>query len=386
MRTYALEKLLESGAAEAVRRRHAEVLHAYLAERHPEIARHAECLPELDNVREAIAWAQANVLPLAVDLTSYTVRITTFTPWRAQSHAWMTALEPQMDGPQAAAVPAAARVNWWNEFARASISGLCSRCNEIARKATALARIHGDPLLLFHATAALVRSRQDASRELDSACTDLVALMNAFPEWPARTRLIGKGALAVAASRRADYEALLSARHEEMALAKQAGLTQSADAAETNIAMALRALHRYEEALVHARAVVTRLQGVNSLNLAWGWESVLASLVQLGRHDEARAAMPEAVAACQAFELPICSWIIAELAFQRGRVEAAARLIGYARNAFEARGMGAGALDAQLQGVVDLIAPHLDASQMQALAQEGRALTDAQALELSCGE
>jgi non-specific serine/threonine protein kinase len=387
MRAYALEKLAGSGAEQAVRRRHAEVMHAFMADHAINDLDSALSLRELDNVREALAWAQPNAPELAVGLVMATTRTTTFTPWRGQAFAWMKGLEPLMTSPRSESLALELRVRWWNEFARSMIIAMNERSEEIARKARALARTLGDPMHLFVATGAVLRSLSGGGPELDEACAELVALGAAHPEWPPRMRLLGQGALAVAALTRRDFETLLSVRREEAKAAREAGLQMAADAAETNITVALDRLGRYEEAAAHADALVRRLEGAHSANLIWAWEGLLTALLNLQRFDEVRSRIPKALAACREFESPICTPALARLALGRNRAEAAARLLGHALQAFEQRGVQfAGDYKETADRISAEVTTLLGAGAVDKLVREGRALGEAEALELACGE
>lgn len=385
MRAYALEKLAASGAEPTLRRRHAEVLLAFFAGHSSEDNDRAMCLPELDNMREAIVWTRANAPALAVELSLLTASVTTFSPWRGQSHAWMSALEPLMLAPPAESFGLELQVRWWNEFARSSINSMSERAADVARRARALARTLDDPLALYLATVALVRALWETGAELDHACADLDALLAAHPQWPARRRLMGQGALAIAAGRRGDLEGLLAASRLEHAVAREAGSEMSADAAETRIAAALSALGRHEEALARSNALVQRLQGSRSANLAWAWEALLTALLDLGRVDEARTQLPRALAACREFDLPICLPALVQVALLRNRPHAAAQLIGHTRQAFEQRGIGMYVFEEKLAALVADVRKALGDEEADRLAREGLRLDEAQAIELGCG-
>jgi len=292
-----------------------------------------------------------------------------------------------MDSPRSGSLSLELRVGWWNEFARSMIISMNERAEEIARKARVLARTFGDPMHLFVATGAFLRSMSAAGPELDEACTELVALGAAHPEWPPRMRLLGQGALGAAALRRRDFEHLLAVRREEAKIAHEAGMQMAADAAETNIISALENLGRYDEAAEHADALVRRLEGAHSANLVWAWDGLLTALLHLRRFDEVRSRLPKALAACREFESPICTPALAQLALARNRPEAAARLLGHALRALEQGGVQvADALKETIDHATAEVTALLGQNVVETLIHEGRSLGEAEALELACND
>ena len=387
MRAYALEKLQASGNAPALRRRHAEVLLAVFETAFHELERNNFMLPELDNMREAVTWARQVDPELAARLTLRTTTVTTFTLWRGQAYAWLRELEPVMASSAAESIDLELRVNWWNELARMSIIGVSERAAEVAERARSLARTLGQPMALFNATVAFVRSRGTHGPDSDAACAELVAQVAAHPEWPARYRVSAQGALALVAKARGDHELLLGIRREELRLAREAGLHNLADAVETNLVTALIDMERYEEAYGHANPLVARLSAAPSLNLVWAWYGLLTALLYLGRIDEARARLPAAMATCAEFEMPICHEPMLRIALRRGRYEAAALLIGHVLAAYERRGMSTlGGVDEVLKEAADELRAQLGAELLEALVREGRELGDAKAVELACAD
>ncbi len=387
MRAYALEQLAAGGDEACVRRRHAEQLIELFAQHSADDAGRALCLPEIDNVREAMVWATANAPDLAAALAARATYATTFSAWRGQAHAWIAQQEPLMRSETGEAFDPGQRVLWWNAFARSLIISLSVRKAEIARQARRVAQAEGDALARHAAANAMIRALDEPGPELDDACAELTALAEAHPQWPAQTRVVGQAALAIAAYARGDHEGLLAARRSEFAIARCAGLQAAADAAQTNIAAALGAMGRHEEALVQARAVLERIDGTPNANRVWAWDGVIESLLELDRWDEARAAMPRALETGREFDVPICTPHLALLALKRGRNEAAARLLGYALQAFEARGM---AIHDQTRVRINRItadcAAALGAERSAELIAQGRPMPDEAALAAACGD
>jgi tetratricopeptide (TPR) repeat protein len=335
-------------------------------------------------MREAMAWARLHAPGLAVDLSWRAAIRATFSPWRGQTFAWLRSFEPLMRSAQAEGFDLELRVLWWNELARNALMSMSEDAQEVAQQALALARTLGTPRLLFAATVVFVRVTRALGPEIDEACAEIVRLDAAHPEWPPRMRLMGLGTLAMIAERRGDYEGELAVRREELAVARRVGLQTSADAAETNIVCALSKLGRHEEALDISRAIVLRLEGRHSANVAWAWDGLVTALLNLGRLEEACASLRSAEAACAEFDLPICTPLMARLALLRRRPDAAATLLGHALQAFESRGMGTDEI-AQIVAQVTAEAQQLlGAAAVESLVQQGRGLDPAQALELAC--
>jgi hypothetical protein len=185
-----------------------------------------------------------------------------------------------------------------------------------------------------------------ADADLLQHCDELQALAARHPEWPPLTELEVVGALAHACHLRNDYEGKLAHRLREQELALRLGRDSLAEVAETNIIAALQQLGRHEEALARADALLARIGGSESLNVAYAWQGRISLLMLLRRWDEARADLPRVLPLCRRFELPILTDLFAWMAAHEGRPHAAALLIGHARRAYAdaGRGMEADAL------------------------------------------
>src|SRR5262249_44900528 len=150
------------------------------------------------------------------------------------------------------------------------------------------------------------------------------------------------GALVKAALARRDQAAVLEGRLAEMTLAQEIGAQPTVDAAESNVVSALIALGRYTEASTRGRALLARIDRAggdgngNVPDVVWG---LMDALVNAGDLQEARALVSRACAALLVFDSPVVTAQLASLARAQQRFEAAARLIGYARQSHESRGM-----------------------------------------------
>lgn len=386
MRAYALEKLRDSDEEARLRQRHAEVVRAFFARRTAEFRDHPHCIPELENVRAAQAWMQAQRPPPApaiMDLSMLASLPTTFTPWRGQTHAWMLALEPWMSSAEAEACDLRQRLAWWIEYTRSSANALSNRALAIAEKTLVLARANNEAWPLCRALGAVLRVTRTADAELDARATEVRALLQAHPEWSARYRLAIQGALAIVADLQGDWEALLAARREEALLARAVGNHAAADAAETNVVAALDKAGRWDEALALACELTDRLEGQPTANLCWAWDGRLTLLLDLNRLDEARRHLPHFAVVCREFDMLLASGLMLNLAWRSGRPEAAARLLGHMRQEHDQRGETPYDLDNLVAEILDDIVPRLD-GRLEALVQAGRGLSEAEALALAC--
>ena len=398
VRAFALEQLRAQAGTRAdahaddsepaVRRRHAASVLALFTRREPgPAARQAQSEAEMENAREAIAWAREHDLGMAAQLTMLVTLASNFTVWRQESTDWLLALEPLMETPAGQALPAPAQAAWWTELARMLSIRRDRRAAVVARRALALWAPLNDPRRSLFANVVWVRSVGAAGPELDQACTELQARAAALPDLSVRERLDVHGALVLASTEREDLEAVLSGRLAEMTLARELGLSQMVDAAESNVVFALNAMNRHAEAAERGRALLARVDAGSAStqgNLPWVLQALLKALVMLGQLDEAQALAPRAWSACRRFDTPVVVPALAQLAALQQRFEAAATLVGYARARFEARNSALG--DADVQALVQAQAAAdaaLGAATAQALVHRGRSLDDADAAALA---
>ncbi len=395
MRAFAIEQLRLAAAPadeeNTLRRRHAGALFALFARFQPDDhATQALCEAEMENVREAIAWAQAHDLALAAQLTALVTPVTHFSVWRQESTRWLRALEAAMEQPTGLALRATVQAAWWTEFARTSSIRRDPRAAAAARRALALWDAAGDPRQALFAACVNVRSHYAPGADLDRACEELDARSAALPGQTLREQLQVRSALVTAATERADHQAILSGRLAEMALAGQLGLQARVDAAESNVVFVLNAMDRYVEAAQRGRALLERIDaggGSSKGNLPWVLQGLLRALMMKGGLEEAQALVPRAWAACAHFGVPVTAPTVALLAAMRGRFDTAALLIGYASEAFVSREMTMGDVDQEtVVQVQSLTADALGAARAQALVARGRALDEAAAAALAAGD
>jgi predicted ATPase/DNA-binding winged helix-turn-helix (wHTH) protein len=394
MRAFALEQLAQATTPvdeeATARRRHAGAVRALFARYTPgDATTMARCLAEMANAREAIAWARDHDLGIAAQLTAGVTFVTTFSTWRHESGNWLLALEGLMERPAGLALPAAVQAAWWTERARVGSIRRDAHGSDAARRAVALWRPLKEPRQSLRATLIWVRSIAVAGAELEHACADLQAQAATIPDLPLRDRFSVQGALTRAAVIRNDRGAWLAGREAEVVLARQLGDHDAVDAAESSIVSALCGLGRFAEAERRGQALLARVDADGSggnANLPWVIGGLLDALTALGRLQEARALLPRAFAAGRRFNTPtmwpqICSLAVAEM-----RYPAAAQLLGYTRQCYEARGTRfepgeeGGMLRAEA-GAGAALGPE----QLQAWMQHGRTLDEEAAETLAAG-
>ena len=393
VRAFALEQLQaqpdadhDSGAA--VRRRHAGALLALFERAQPaQAGAPSLCEAEMENAREAIAWARTHALELAVRLTVAVTLANNFSVWRQEVTDWLLALQPQLEAAPGQALPPALQAAWWTEGARMLSIRRDRRAAAMARRALALWAPLDEPRRTLFANVVWVRSIGAPGAELDEACAALVARADALPELGVRERLQVHGALVLAASEREDLQAILDGRLTEMALAQELGLQAVVDAAESNVVFALVAMQRHADAALRGRALLARVDAGGAQtqgNLPWVLQGLLKALVLQGQLAEAQALGPRAWAACRRFDTPVVVPTLAQLAALQGRFQAAAHLIGYANARFEARNSTLGVVDLQALAQARALAEDsIGAATTQALVQRGRDLHDAAAETLA---
>lgn len=385
LRAFALEQLAQAVSPDNeeadVRRRHALAVTTLLERwKLSDDTVRALCVAEMENAREAVAWARVNDLGLAARLTAAATPPVTFTAWRHEATQWLQALEPAMQQPEALALPASVRATWWLELARSFVMRRDARAGAVAKRAFELWQPLDRPRRALFAAATWVRGVPGPGPELDAACAALVAQAAAIASPTPSDRLQAQAALVVAARTRGDNAAVLAGRLEESRLAEEAGSTGWADAAESNVVAALLSLDRDAEAAERGLVLLARIDargGPISGNLPWVFSGLLEALAAVGRLAEAEALLPRVKASCGPQALPVVLPAIALVFACQGRFEDAAHLLGHVREDAEKRGLTLESDEertlARLQALsVAALAPE----RMVALVDEGRRWDD----------
>ena len=386
-RAYALEQLASPAPGTAqeghsLRRRHAAVVRSLFVRHDSD----AHCLAEMENARAAFLWAREHDLATAAQLSAHAAQVVAFGIWRQEVTEWMLSLEPAMRGVAGQALPLQAQASWWSMLAYVLNVRRSLAATPAARQAVSLWRQLNSADELQTALVHWVRSLADAGPELDDACAQLQQSAAQGDHAP-RVRLRVQGALAEAARVRGDHEALLACREQELQMSRELGWADMAQAAETNVCAALIELGRFTEAAARGRALLERIDaaGVDTNgNLPWVLNVLVEALIRLGYHDEAQALVSRSIAAGRRFGTSVAWQGILVLVAARGRIEAAARLLGYAGRLWAAHGATPDMDErGRLQQVEAAVLAHLDAAAAAALAAEGAMLSDDAAAALA---
>jgi non-specific serine/threonine protein kinase len=384
MRAYALDELDRSSTADEagpVRRRHAEAVLALFVRYVPgDTASLERCLPEMENARDALAWAEAHDVGIAAQLSARIAMAVTFTVWFQEASNWLLAQEPAMVSPAGLAIAPQVQATWWTERARIGAIRRDVAARVAGRRAVALWQPLQQPRQLLRATITWVRCIDTVDAELDEACAELERQAAAIPDLTLRERFGVLGALGRAAVVRGDLALMLTVRESELVIARQLDDRDAMDVAESNIVNTLGSLGRHAEAAERGQALLARVDADGSGrngNLPWVLGSLFAALVALDRLDEARALLPRSFAAARRFATPSLALQFCALATAERRFDAAVRLAGYTRQAYESRRMTfepeeQELLDRMLAAAQGALGPDAVAS----LLQEGRALGD----------
>jgi len=388
MRAYALDRLdVHADEASALRRRHAQALLALFA---PDDAALDRLLPEMDNAREAFAWARAHDLALAADISRRVAYHVGFTVWRQEVTDWLISLRPAMqDERLGRALPLPAQASWWSLLAYVLNIRRDAAARPAARQAVALQRQLGDPAGLRSALGHWVRSIAEPGGELDEATTALAATLSA--DAPPGARMTVNGALAEAARVRRDATGLLACREQEFEAAQALGMEDMVQAAETNVGIAMLALGRANEAERHSASVLARIEATNgdaNGNLPWALSLRMEVLLALDRLAEARVLVPRSLAADRRFGSTVAWQGILMLLAREARWSDAGRLAGHAATLWDRPGAHPDRDErARLDEVRALVEARLGVPAAAVLAAEGRRLdaTAAAALAARAG-
>ena len=389
MRAWALERLGESAAeADALPRRHAAAMRDLLAAADgqawsvPSQVRLARVLPDLDNIRAALAWARRT--PEAADLH---VALAASSAWmwflanlRVEGMAHLGAAIERIAPHTDPAAEARLRVGW--VALRFPVSGPPEQA-ALAR-ALALFERAGDRRKAYETC----RQRILAAAIVQDvpACRDALRAMEALadPAWPpiARWELLTARFLICWCTDSAAVASVLEETREGLRLAEEFGDLRLRAMSLMYLEQATEGLGRFDEAVARGRELVALLHEVPfTLLRPMALNNLSLSLTHLGRLDEALEAGREALAEHRlAGTVAMMLDAAAMLAMKRGRFEAAALALGRA-DAAAADVAGARqpnevrARDITLEGLERALAP----SELRRLLLAGAALGEDEA-------
>ena len=333
-RALALERLVEAGEQDAVRQRHAQAVVAHFE------SVYRRCMdggidadgaidllaPDLDNARDALAWAIRHDAGLALALTppmSFAL-----TPHRRSERLrlWESTAELYCED-----LPAPLRAHWaWGcaKFWSGRRPALALKWSRIAID---LHRSLSDRMGLYLSLSArVVIDYSKVTPEERAAANEVEALEN--PAWPAQVRFYGAQALGFIERMEGHHDRALVARERALALALRSGDSGAVHSALANLADMALSERRVDDAIRLGRELIGRLDpardladvSVARLNLAAAY--LFKGMVAPAR-EVAIAGWPLAVS----FDLqPYWSDYFSLLAALESRWNHAASLCGYA--------------------------------------------------------
>ncbi|MDE2157466.1 MAG: helix-turn-helix transcriptional regulator [Burkholderiales bacterium] len=326
LRSYAAEQLQQSGESDAVRRRLVQSLAALMAN-HERGAAGPRTTAALGLVGDALNWARAADPSAAFELTLAAAGAATFTNWLPEAEVWIMACEPLVDS-----VAPALAARWWRDLARFDSYKQGGRVVEAARRSYAIERERGNDDGLFWSLIQLLRAQKLTVDDAETCRIEAQAISDRHPEWPAYNRVMLHSSLAFEYTKRGDHDARLAQFAAAFELAREAGLTLAADAAESNIANTLLDLGRPAESLERIDALLGRMTGEPTPNGAYASLVRMKVLTMLGRIDEVAAFAPQALHWCRRFDIGKVFYALSWLATCQGRHRAAVQQIGYLRH------------------------------------------------------
>jgi predicted ATPase/DNA-binding winged helix-turn-helix (wHTH) protein len=391
-RALALEQLEASGEGEAVRERHARAVLVELqrlvpqALSMPTFAWQDTVLPEVPNLRAALAWARASdaAIELQLGLVAWGAPVWHAAGASAEAVQAIDAAEPLL---ATEGLPAALRARWHQSVAHlaAGVTLPAARGYKAAVQAAALWRDLGNATDEAWALSFLVPlAYWTGHKDFDSAAAiarlrELQSGADPVRGRPLRMTLGGE------LMRQGDWAGFRDAMRREVALLDAAGDQRGAWLAASNLCTALLLLREVDEAarLMGATAAAVRAAG-RSRQV---WQVMLmhsVCLIQQGQRDAAEDAFAEAFALQQAAG---ARWQGLEhwsgLLALRGDLDNAARLHGWSDTMGLRLRMPRGPLSAQShEQMAARLRSALGDARMQALADEGRALADDEVLAL----
>jgi len=387
-RLYALERLTETGEHEAAYRRHAQAMAKFAQQAfddhwtEPDRVAIARMRPEIDNLRTALHWAVAHSdADSAASIVGNTWHLFRMIDRQYEGQAWMNVAEPLI---RHASSARAARAVAAIVFVFGGRGG--PRAIAAARDAVHRYRQLDDQRGLYMALCTLAYAGavfsdpgSDAEEEARVALAELDRLER--PEWPARLRCWA----AVARTTNlgddvAGRLAPLRAMHE---LAHSVGATERALTAQVNLLGAIKRLGRTDEAIDLARNIVDagllageRLGDVLlTLSEALATRNRTAESREYARH--ALRVLRQCNGACEAFTG------LASIALAEGRVEDAARVVGYAESILTREGIERDVLLRAIEEVTGRIDSQIPEVARKKLTDEGARLAEAQATSLA---
>jgi predicted ATPase len=390
-RAYACENLKRCGEADAISRRHAASMVAQMEKswsQRWEIASQIllqNSLPELDNCRAALEWAAHSDNAIYVGL--------------AGASAWLFSAAGQAEEGKRHCEAALLRVGTTTPPAiearlhfglcgLAHYSAWAGKC-AAAERAVGLYRTVGSRASLYSALGrlAITASLSGDCAAGERAIDEMQTLWN--PEWPALARwdlLNARDYVANLQGRREEGEALALEQH---ALALAFGDTPKLLFAMMALEQCAAARGNFAEAVERGRELVARARRERYVERLQVYIANLATaLVMSGALDEALVVARESA---EADRRTGTLWqsldLFATLAFKRGRIDDAARILGRAEAANKWRGAFREPVERLVRDeLMSKLESLLTTSELQSLLDEGSSLDDETATRIALAD
>jgi predicted ATPase/DNA-binding winged helix-turn-helix (wHTH) protein len=390
-RAFALERLGEAGETDEYLRRHAvgtlQLITALAADswRTTPVA-FAALAAEVDNVRAAIAYANANPHEhlLAIELHAAAQRVWNASALLAEGRAHCLEARRLLG----AKVPRRTEALFWLALAKAGTFSPHAECYAAASKAARMFGDLGETSLAYDAlaTAAAIGTRRGAFDEAAAALDEAERIED--PTWPPRQRAALRFARFMWCTMDGRYPEALGFARQQRDLYREDRSAVGEQFAIGNIGAVLLAMGQPEVALAEVRPAIDRLEALGAGAAAGhniGTETI--ALVMLGRHDEALARARIAFARLQREGDPY--WLLEPLAWAaalQGRYADAARIVGFVDARYAVTGEVRRAPARQRRAAVDaLLADGLTDDERHACASAGAAMADDAVFALALG-
>ncbi len=330
-RAYALERLVEANEADAIRGRHAasmatcfDVAHAARWDGSLPVDRWMQAIEmDLDNAREAFAWARSR-RDVAVALR---IGATLMRALPRSVHEERCVLRDVCEALLDADVPGAVALRTWLAICDVGTGGQAQRMQDAACRACRAAREHGAAFDLYHALSHCAGAR--ARLGDTAACGAYLAEMRTLEDaaWPPQR--LGLGADAEYLCGRADASRVLDLTRRQTTINRAAGGNQFI--AMANLVDAELGAGDARAAAETGVALLARLECTRDEHgKAYALVNLTAAWLELDETGRARAAASSGWPIGKRFELqPIWADYLSLLAALEARPWSAARLAGY---------------------------------------------------------
>ena len=389
-RAFALEKLREAGEADATSRRHAHAVLAvfeqswrdvHVVSRHAMLERH---LPDLDNARAALDWTAGpgHEPRLHIALAGAMAWIWTRVGFRPEGIRRLQAAMAMVDAGTPPLLEARLLASWaavaYPEVGPVEVaSGL---------RAADLYRSLGHKQALFCVLCEMVRTLREDPDQADRAMREAEELFD--PRWPPALRAPLLTARTNVLGRQGKFEQCLAIHQELHRLAVLLGDRRLAVTALINQEQSAAALGRWQDAADRGRELMALLAQERALRS--GTEVIVLAnlcmaLTELDQVHEALAVARRAYALHE--QAGNALWMLdplSRLAFKRGRIDDAARMLGRADSRYAAAHQRRPSVEARVRAKLLADLQHtLPAADLARLLQEGQTLSDDEAARLA---